>query len=104
MSNMATIVPNDRFRWLHGAECISSWKNQKGFRSDFCSTCGSPVPNPLRDMPYFWIPAGLLEDKGQLEVVAHLCTASRASWDTTPLEGACYSELPNIAEFASLFS
>ena len=102
MSNAATIVANNNFRWIRGAELISSWKSEAGFRSDFCSTCGSPVPNPLRNMPYFWIPAGLLENCGKLEVVAHLCAASKASWDSAPLQGACYDELPNLSEFISL--
>jgi len=102
MSNTATIVANNSFRWLRGAELISSWKNEAGFRSDFCSTCGSPVPNPLRNMPYFWIPAGLLENSGKLEVVAHLCVTSKAHWDSVPLQGACYDELPNLPEFISL--
>lgn len=102
MSNAATIVTSNGFRWLRGAELISSWKKETGFRSDFCSACGSPVPNPLRNMPYFWIPAGLLDNNGELEVVAHLCVASKAHWDSAPGRGACYDELPNLSEFISL--
>ena len=102
LSNTASIVANNNFHWLRGAELISSWKNEKGFRSDFCSTCGSPVPNPLRNMPYFWVPAGLLEDSGELEIVAHLCVASKALWDLIPLQGVCYDDLPNLSEFVAL--
>ena len=101
ISNAATIVANNNFRWLRGAELISSWKNESGFRSDFCSICGSPVPNPLRNMPYFWIPAGLLENSDKLEVAAHLCVASKAQWDSGHLQGDCYDELPNLSEFIS---
>lgn len=102
LSNAATIVPNNRFRWLRGEECISSWKNERGFRSDFCATCGSPVPNPLRKQPYVWVPAGLLENSDKLQIVAHLCTASRAAWDSSLLEGACYDELPDLSAFIAL--
>jgi len=102
LSNAATIVPSEKFRWLGGAEFISSWIKESGFRSDFCSICGSPVPNPLRNLPYVWVPAGLLESNGGLEIVAHLCVASKASWDSTILQGACYEELPNLSEFISL--
>ena len=98
LSNAATIVTNDKFRWLRGVEFISTWKKESGFRSDFCSICGSPVPNPLRNLPYFWVPAGLLEEINGLEIVAHLCVASKATWDTTPLRGACYDELPNLSQ------
>ncbi|MDR0775062.1 MAG: GFA family protein [Azonexus sp.] len=104
LSNTATIVPDSNFRWLGGEEFISSWKHDRGFRSDFCSICGSPVPNPLRNMPYFWVPAGLFEQGGELEIVAHLCTASKASWDSIPLQGACYDELPNLSEFIALIN
>ena len=104
LSNVATIVANEKFRWLRGVEFISSWKNGAGFRSDFCSTCGSPVPNPLRKLPYVWVPGGLLEESNGLEIVAHLCVASKASWDAAPLQGACYDELPNISEFIAFLN
>jgi len=102
LSNAATIVSNEKFRWVRGAEHISSWKKGSGFRSDFCSACGSPVPNPLRDLPYYWVPAGLLEEKDGLEIVAHLCVASKPSWDSAPLRGACYDELPDFSELIEL--
>ncbi|WP_445369983.1 GFA family protein (plasmid) [Methylomonas sp. HW2-6] len=102
LSNAATIVPNEKFRWLAGAEFISSWMKESGFRSDFCSICGSPVPNPLRNLPYIWVPTGLLEDNGDLQIVAQLCVAYKASWDPTILQGVCYDELPNLSEFISL--
>lgn len=103
-SNTATIVPNERFRWLRGAESISSWQKETGFRSDFCSNCGSPVPNPLRNTSYFWVPAGLLEDGGHFEIVSHLCMSSRAPWDSTPQQGACYDGLPDLPEFIALLN
>lgn len=102
LSNTATIVPNDSFRWLHGVDLISSWQKESGLRADFCSICGSPVPNPLRKMPCFWVPAGLLEDGQDLEVVAHLCLASRASWASLPRQGACYDDLPDLSELIAL--
>lgn len=98
-SNTATIVATGKFRWLRGVEHISSWVKESGFRSDFCSTCGSAVPNPLRDTPYFWVPAGLLEDGENMEIVAHLCVSSKASWDSTVSPGVRFEELPNLPEF-----
>lgn len=102
LSNAATIAPNEKFRWLRGVESISSWEKESGFRSDFCSICGSAVPNPLRNLPYFWVPAGLLEGNNELKIVAHLCVASKASWDSAPLQGTCYDELPVLSEFITL--
>lgn len=102
MSNAATIVPEESFRWLGGRELISSWKKESGFRSDFCSVCGSPVPNPLRNYPYLWVPAGLLEGGDGLEIVAHLCVASKASWDSSALGVKCYDNLPAFSELIDL--
>ncbi|WP_075186206.1 GFA family protein [Teredinibacter haidensis] len=80
-SNAATIVPNKYFQFLKGTSFISSWEKNSGFRSDFCMNCGSPVPNPLRETEYHWIPAGLLENEERLVVVSHIYTDSKASWD-----------------------
>lgn len=78
--------------------------HQSGFRSDFCSVCGSPVPNPLNDVPYIWVPAGLLEANGELEIVAHFCVSSRAEWDSAPIQGMCFEHLPELPEFFALLS
>ena len=101
-SNTATIVADNKFRWLRGTELISAWRKDSGFRSHFCSSCGSPVPNPLGDTPYVWVPAGLLEDRTQLEIVAHVCVASRAPWDSVPVQGVCYDDVPDLPEFIAL--
>ncbi|OIO57759.1 MAG: aldehyde-activating protein [Alphaproteobacteria bacterium CG_4_10_14_0_2_um_filter_63_37] len=68
VSNTATIVAAERFRWIQGLESIGSWVKATGFRSDFCRTCGCPVPNPLRDTPYVWVPSGLLDGDEPLGV------------------------------------
>lgn len=60
-ANAATIAAERNFRWLQGQELISSWVKPSGFRADFCSVCGSPVPNPLRGLPWVWVPTGLLD-------------------------------------------
>lgn len=99
MSNTATVVPAEKFRWLSGQEHISSFIRPAGFRSDFCSTCGSAVPNPPRDTPYIWVPSGMFEGSEQLEIVVHLYVGSRASWDTAPLSGTLYETMPDMLTF-----
>lgn len=101
-SNTGAIVPQDSVRWLSGQELVSSWVKPTGFRSDFCSRCGSPVPNPLRSTRYYWLPAGLFEGSEKLEVVAHLYLDSKASWDTAPLTGAQFDTMPEMREFIRL--
>jgi hypothetical protein len=49
-----------------------------------------------------WVPAGLLEDGNELEIVAHVCVASRASWDSIARQGISYDDLPDLAEFVAL--
>lgn len=80
-SNAAAIVPKQHFSFIGGQAQITSWVKDTGFRTDFCSCCGSPVPNILRGSDYYWIPAGLLDDSGTLEVVSHLFLDSKADWD-----------------------
>jgi hypothetical protein len=98
-SNTATVVAFENFRWLSGQERISSFVKPTGFRSDFCSTCGSTVPNTLRNTPYFWVPAGLLEGSGNLDIAVHLYVGSRASWDTVDLSGTLYETMPEMLTF-----
>jgi len=55
----------------------------------------SDEPNlPSNDSAY-WIPAGLLEESSELELVAHLCVASRAAWDVIADVGEQFDEMPD---------
>lgn len=95
-SNAATIVQADQLQWLSGEESVRSWTKHTGFRSDFCSTCGSPVPNLLREKPYYWVPAGLLAGDVGLKVVAHLYVGSKAIWESEPKGGKQHREKPSL--------
>jgi hypothetical protein len=81
-SNTAAIVGEEAFVWLKGQEKITHWQKPSGFTSDFCSDCGSPVPNKLRGLPYVWIPMGLIESSDIYpKIHTHLCCSDRAQWD-----------------------
>lgn len=80
-ANAATFVDQGAFRWLSGQERISSFQKPTGYRSDFCSACGSPVPNPLRGKALMWVPAGLLDERFDAAVSMHLHLGSAASWE-----------------------
>ena len=101
-SNAATIVSAENLRWLSGREHISSWVKDTGFRSDFCSKCGSPLPNPLRSTPYYWVPIGLLDNEQPLEIAAHLFVGSKAPWDVIAPLGTHYETAPELSEFIEL--
>ena len=77
-ANAATFVQDSAFRWVSGESDIRSYKKPSGFRSDFCSVCGSPVPNSLRGSGMVWIPAGLLDELVTSMISAHLHTKSAA--------------------------
>jgi hypothetical protein len=102
ISNTATIVESENFRWLTGREKITSWVNDNGYRADFCEKCGTPVPNPLGSAPYVWVPAGLLGDEVQSTIVAHLYVGSKAAWDKISLPGKQYETMPDLANILSL--
>jgi len=102
-SNTGMIVKKEHFRWLTGQEKVTSYLKPTGFRSDFCSKCGSVVPNPFRDKPYIWVPAGALDDSEPLEIVAQICVGSKASWDTQiPKELAQFEDMPTLTELIDL--
>jgi hypothetical protein len=80
-SNAATFIHESNFSWLEGESQIAHYKKATGFTSDFCATCGCPVPNRLRDTDKYWVPAGLLEGAEKLRKVADICTASSIAWE-----------------------
>lgn len=102
VSNTGMIVAADKFRWRTGEALIATWQKTTGFRSHFCTRCGSPVPNPLRDTGFIWVPSGLLDDDATLTIGAHLYTGSRASWDEPPSGGLQFETAPDLRELIAL--
>jgi hypothetical protein len=101
-SNAATFVRAEDFRWLAGRERISTWQKDTGFRSHFCQTCGSPVPNPLGRSTYVWVPTGLLSGTEPMRIVVHIYLDSKAGWDIVPDSGEHFEQMPPLAELIAL--
>lgn len=95
-ANAALIVSNSQFTWVRGQALIHSYISPTGYRSDFCSKCGSPVPNALTGKPDYWVPVGLLEGDPNLKIAVHLYTESRAMWDIVPAHQLQYAETPGL--------
>ncbi len=95
-ANAATFVNLESFRWISGEELISSFKKDSGYRSDFCSVCGSPVPNPLGDTNKMWVPAGLLEEAEPISVAVHIYMNSSAEWERTAACARQFDESPGL--------
>ena len=101
-SNAATLVYKDDFSWLAGEDKISKFKLEDGFTSRFCSICGSPVPNPLRNTDKVWVPAGTLPGEMDSKVVVHIYTGSKASWENEITGGRQYEEMPDFVTLYNL--
>ncbi|MHB8914344.1 MAG: GFA family protein [Thiobacillus sp.] len=95
-ANASLIVSNSQFTWVRGQALIHSYISPTGYRSDFCSMCGSPVPNRLSGRSGYWVPVGLLDENPDLKIAVHLYTASRAKWDYVPAHQLQYSETPGL--------
>ncbi|WP_428753422.1 GFA family protein [Vibrio cionasavignyae] len=80
-SNSALIVKASNFRWCSGEHLIKSYSTKSGFKSEFCTQCGSPVPNLTTSSDSYWVPAGLITDATNTSVTAHVFVSSRADWD-----------------------
>ena len=100
-SNTGKVIPLKQLEWVKGQEYVKSWVKDSGFRSDFCNNCGSPVPNPLRGLDYYWIPVGTLED-GPFNIVANLYSESKASWGVVASTGRNFETMPELEEFIAL--
>lgn len=99
-SNTGLMIAEKNFHWLKGEDNVSFFEKDTGFRSNFCSKCGSVVPNAFRDQPYVWVPVGSLDDSEPLEVAIQICVGSKASWDIVPSDVEQMDGMPpSLAEF-----
>ena len=90
-------------KWIRGSELIASYTKDNGFRTDFCSVCGSPVPNKMNIGNYMCVPAGSVDGLIEREVVAQIHTKSTASWDKIANKCEIFLDGPdNIEDFINL--
>lgn len=101
-SNAATLIHENNFSWLTGEDKISKYEMENGFTSHFCSVCGSPVPNRLRQTDKIWIPAGSLPGEIDSQIVVHIYTKSKASWEKILNKGKQYDEMPDFETLNNL--
>ena len=97
-SNASCLVSEKSFSWVIGKSSISSYTHKSGYRSDFCSTCGSLLPNKIDDKPLYWVPVGTLKNTQEMQVKAHLCISSKASWEKNIEAGIQYPNVPDFQE------
>ena len=103
-ASAATLVHKDHFSWQKGKELIHSYIKSTGFRSDFCSKCGAPVPNIVGKGQYMWVPAGALNTSEKFEIVAHLFMESKVAWESAPTHGEIFTTGPGIEALFKLLN
>lgn len=68
--------------WLSGQELIKTYKVPASrHQKSFCGRCGSAVPSMHEDGTMLVVPAGSLDSAVDMRPDAHICAASRTSWD-----------------------
>jgi len=78
-------VRRHEFRFLSGRELIKTYdapilESPPAYRVCFCSTCGSPVPDPETGSECFEIAAGLLDDDPMIRPDKHIFVELKAPW------------------------
>jgi hypothetical protein len=87
-SGMAAIGVRTRdYRLLCGDALIRVYdapvlNEPPAYRCHFCSTCGSPVPDPHPSGDWFEIPAGLLDDDPGIKPDKHIFVELLPPWDS----------------------
>jgi hypothetical protein len=101
-ANAAFKVDRAQFTWRAGEPLVHEYESESGFKSHFCSSCGSPLPNLTANDTAWWVPVGLLEGGREIQVVAHVFVGSRAPWDVIAESGQQFEEMPDAETMSHL--
>ena len=76
------VVPSSSLSWLEGQSSIQTWsKPDHDWLTNFCITCGSPLPGKNDDETTY-IPVSLLDSGYEnLQVKHHIWVGSKAIWE-----------------------
>ena len=100
-SSCGAAIKYEYFKWLSDTSHISTWQKDSGFTSHFCSVCGSSVPNLFKGNPFYWVPAGLIEND-EIETVANLFVCEKAPWSNLDSQVNPHDKKPKIEELIGL--
>ncbi|HEX7070659.1 MAG TPA: GFA family protein [Rhodothermales bacterium] len=92
--NAQFIVRAEKFRWLRGLDRIVTFKLPDGWGASRCNACGSPLPDSHDGGKRIWVPAGLMDDPLNTQIVQHIFCGSRADWDEEAEDARYYDEYP----------
>src|SRR5262245_33669463 len=79
------LVRRDQLVFVRGSELVTTYdapilEAPPAYRTCFCSRCGSPVPDPASDAPWFEVPAGALDDDPELRPDKHIFVECKSAW------------------------
>jgi hypothetical protein len=69
--------------WQAGHDSVRTYRvPDSRHQKSFCSECGSALPGVHRNGTLLVVPAGSLDSEIDIRPNAHICVASRATWDS----------------------
>lgn len=84
-SAYALVNPSE-FRWVRGADLLSTYASQHGFGLQFCKQCGSTLCGIYQEEVH-GVTLGCINEDPEIEIGRHIFVGSKASWEVIP-EGA----------------
>ena len=102
--NAASLVEQRHFSWLQGEPHIRQYQKATGFRSAFCSICGSYMPNQVSQTSWIWIPLGLFDSEIAPIQCLNFCVNSKAAWVESPFADQNYPALPSGEALKTYFA
>lgn len=90
------LVPRETFRWDRGETQLRSFTMPapRRYGTDFCGTCGSPVPNAAAASEAALLPAGTIDSPLPPLPAVHLYVGSKATWYEITDSWPRFAELP----------
>lgn len=80
-SNTVIITASSSLRWTKGESLVKRYQTETQWSSDFCGTCGCPMPGLDETEKIYYVPAGLLDDDPGVPVAQHIYVSQKASWE-----------------------
>lgn len=75
------MTPSGGLKWLAGEAGLRVFTRASGWRTTFCETCGSPMPQLHPSGGAYFVPAGVLDDDPGVSIGCHIFVGSKAPWD-----------------------
>jgi hypothetical protein len=75
-----SVCRTSKFRWISGRDEIRRFATASGYTTQFCPTCGSPVPSEPTAEGYVVLPTGALDQDPGTRPIRHIWVASKAPW------------------------